>query len=190
MTRHFGPAGVAALALAALLSLTAGEARAQVATGGAVTGDLLNDPFAFYYAVYLPNQQLQAMRPTPLDSVNQALITRQYYAQANRRGLVDPASPFAEKYDPLRPYSSQQERLSQPFRFTHNPSNLDGTGPALYYRRMAQYYPDMAGRPGRQRNANVAGQGRGAGGRRGGMGGMGMGGMAGGGGMMGGGGMF
>jgi hypothetical protein len=181
MTRHYGPAGVAALAV--LLSLPAGEARAQlpgVAGVPDVSQSVLGDPFAFYYAVYLPNQQLQAMRPTPLDSINQALVTRQYYASANRRGLTDPASPFAESYDPLRPYSSQQERLSRPFRFSHSPSNLDGTGPSLYYNRIAEYYPEMAMRPGRQRNANAySGRGAGrAGGARGG-GGMGMGGMGG-----------
>jgi hypothetical protein len=190
MRRHFGTACVAALALAGSLALFAGEARAQLASVPGTTQDVLSDPFAFYYAIYLPNQQLQALRPGPLDSVNQAMVTRQYYAQGNRRGLTDPASPFAENYDPLRPYSSQQERMSRPFRFTHSPSNLDGTGPSLYYNRIHEYYPEMASRPGRQKNANVySGRGRaGGGGRRGGGGGMGgMGGMGGGG--MGGGGM-
>jgi hypothetical protein len=194
MTQHFIRAAGLVMAMAGLLSLCPDGAQAQTIGPGAFGGtDILSDPFTFYYAVYLPNQQLQAMRPTPLDSVNDALITRQYYTQGNRRGLTDPASPYADTVDPLRPYSSQQERLSRPFRFSHSPSNLQGTGPSLYFHRFTEYYPEMAGRTGRQRNANVYSGRTRLGGGRGGMGGMGgggMGGMGGGGMGMGGGGMF
>jgi hypothetical protein len=181
MTRHFIRAAGLAMAVAGLLSLCPGRAQAQTIGPGAFGGtDILSDPFTFYYAVYLPNQQLQAMRPTPLDSVNDALITRQYYTTANRRGLTDPVSPYADMSDPLRPYSSQQERLGRPFRFSHNPSNLQGRGPSLYFHRFTDYYPDMAGRTGQQRNANVFSGRTRAGGRGGmGMGGGGMGGMGG-----------
>lgn len=131
MTRHFIRAIALAMAAAALLSLSSGQAHAQVTPPTPLSGtDALSDPFTFYYAIYLPNQQLQTLRPTPLDSVNDALVQRQYYASANRRGLTDPASPYAETYDPLRPYSGQQERLSRPHRFSQSPSNLNGTGPA------------------------------------------------------------
>ncbi len=136
------------------------------------------------------------------------MVTRQYYAQKDRRGLYNPISPYADQnYDPLHPYSRQQgaERAARPYRFAHDPSNLDGTGPSLYYGRAAQYFPGL--RPGRGRNANVytrgaasrpsgnytgrgggAGMGGGMGGMGGGMGGMGggMGGMGGGMGGMGG----
>ena len=153
---------------------------------------MLSDPFAFYYAIYLPNQQLQAMRPTPLDPVNNAMVARQYFAQTQRRSLYNPISPYADTYDPLRPYSQQgQERAAQPFRFTHDPSNTYGDGPSLYYNRVSQYFPDLAARQVRRPNANVyngrgsgkprtGGLGRGMGGGMGmgmGMGGMGMGGM-------------
>ncbi len=182
MKRHFIHAVVVTFTVLACTSFFAGRARAQA---GALAGQgVLADPFSFYYAIYLPNQQLQAMRPTPLDSVNDAMVARQYYAQASRRSLYDPISPYSDNSDPLRPYSNQQERLARPYRFSHDPSNSDGMGPSLYFNRISQYYPEMATRSTRNRNANVY-AGRGA--RRGGMGGRGMGGMGGGMGGMGGG---
>jgi hypothetical protein len=190
MERRFVPTVATILAFVASACLAGGRAEAQVAAGAVPGTGILSDPFSFYYAVYLPNQQLQAMRPTPLDSVNDAQMYRQYYTQTNRRALYDPVSPYAESYDPLRPYSSQQERLAVPHRFAHQTSNNAGTGPALYFNRVHQYYPDLSGRTTRQKNANVSA--RRAGGYRGGaMGGGGMGGMGGGGmGGMGGMGMF
>src|SRR5579875_2618204 len=143
MKLHLVPAVGLMLAMTACELLTAREAQAQTAAGvpGAA---VFNDPFAFYYAIYLPNQQLQSLRPTPLDSVNEAMITRQYYTQANRRALYDPISPYAETYDPLRPFSNQQERLARPYRFARSPSNSDGMGPSLYFNRLGSYYPDLA----------------------------------------------
>src|SRR5689334_9719102 len=82
-------------------------ASAQVATGLGGIGDITSDPFTFYYAYYLPNQQIQAMRPKPIDEINQAVQNRQYYAQTQRRSLYNPVSPYTEggaDYDPLRPY--------------------------------------------------------------------------------------
>jgi hypothetical protein len=163
-------------------ALAPGSAQAQTVSGAPGSPDLLSDPFTFYYAYYLPNQQLQAMRPRPIDEINQAVQNRQYYAQTQRRSLYNPISPYADnggEYDPLRPYSQQQgrERVARPHRFSHNPHNADGSGPSLYYNRAVQYFPDL--RAGRGPNANVARVGRG---RRGGMGmgGMGTGGMGGG----------
>src|SRR5262249_18464255 len=150
-----------------------GRAQAQVAVGGAP--GTLDDPFAFYYAIYLPNQQLQSLRPTPIDSVNAAMVARQYYAQNDRRGLYDPVSPYSDQAtDPLGPYPHQnQERAARPFRFAQDPSNADGTGPSLYYGRAAQYFPGLSGRDARAQNANTyAGRtGGGIGNRRGGFGG-------------------
>ena len=161
-------------------------ARAQ--TAGLGIGDITSDPFAFYYAYYLPNQQMQALRPKPIDVINQAVQNRQYYAQTQQKSLYNPISPYAEEYDPLRPYSQQQgrERVAQPFRFAHDTSNSDGAGPSLYYGRAGQYFPDL--RVGRGPNANIArvGQRRGRGGMGGGGMGGGMGGMGGMGGGMGG----
>ncbi|MDG3002907.1 hypothetical protein [Paludisphaera mucosa] len=172
------------------ISLTLGLAAFTIpsATQGQTStslGDISSDPFAFYYAYYLPNQQMQAMRPRADDSINQAVQQRQYYAASQKPRLYDPISPYTDQpYDPLRPYSKQQgkERSANPYRFAQNPSNSDGTGPSLYYGRAAQYFPTL--RAGRGPNANVASGGRrmGGGRRGGGMGGMGggMGGMGGG----------
>jgi len=181
-----------------VFSIANGEAKAQGLFGGDTSG-FMSDPFSFYYAVYLPNQQLQAMRPSPLDTINAANQVRQYYAQTDRRNLYNPISPYAEgNSDPLRPYSQQgNERRARPYKFAQNPSNTDGQGPSLYYNRAAAYFPGL--RPGVGKNANVymghgsgspratrAGGGGGMGGMGGGMGGMGggMGGMGGGMGMM------
>ena len=160
-------------------------ARAQATAAAAGLGNIAADPFTFYYAYYLPNQQMQAMRPTPMDTINQAVVNRQYYAQTQKQSLYNPISPYAEDYDPLRPYSQKQggERIARPFHFVQNSSNSDGSGPQLYYNRAAQYFSGL--RTGRGPNANVAVTRRG-GGRYGGMGG-GMGGMGGGMGGMGGG---
>ena len=67
-------------------------AQVQGFMGGGGGGDFLSDPFSFYYAFYLPNQQLQAMRPRPVDALNQAVSQRQYYSQMDRRGLYNPIS--------------------------------------------------------------------------------------------------
>ena len=40
---------------------------------GRTAESFLSDPFNFYYAFYLPNQQMQAMRPRPIDTLNQAV---------------------------------------------------------------------------------------------------------------------
>jgi hypothetical protein len=203
MVRHLVRTACGTTVLALCLLFLPGQAVAQVAGAGLGLGGgaILNDPFTFYYAVYLPNQQLQAMRPRPMDTIDSASVTRQYYAQNDRRGLYNPISPYGNQaYDPLSPYSRQQtgERSAAPYRFARDPSNIDGTGPSLYYGRAAQYFPGL--RAGRGRNANIyskgsgarpagnytgRGSGAGTGGGMGGMGGGGMGGMGG----MGGGGM-
>jgi hypothetical protein len=194
MGRHLLRAAGGFFVLVVCLTSLSGQAKAQAGLGlGLGPGGILNDPFTFYYAFYLPNQQLQAMRSTPMDSINNAMVTRQYYAQNERRNLYNPISPYAEQnYDPLRPYSRQQgqERVARAHRFSQDPSNTQGTGPSLYYGRAAQYFPGL--RQGRGRNANVYTKGGasrprgGGGGGGGGMGGGGMGGMGGGMGGMGG----
>jgi hypothetical protein len=188
MVRHLSRAAFALIFLSVALFCLPGQALAQVGNAFG-QGGILNDPFTFYYAFYLPNQQIQALRPGPMDSINTAMMARQYYAQSDRRGLYNPISPYSEQnYDPLRPYSQQSgERMTRPFRFSIDPSNADGSGPSLYFNRAAAYFPHL--REGRGGNANVAttrrGTGIASGGRRaggggyGGMGGMGMGGMGG-----------
>lgn len=163
--------------------VTSRPARAQALTTGTGIFDITSDPFTFYYAYYLPNQQMQSLRPRPSDAINEVVQNRQYYAQTQRQGLYNPISPYAEEADPLRPYSAQgKERVAQPYRFSHDTSNADGSGPSLYYHRVTQYFPEQ--RTGRGPNANVArvsrGRGRQGGGGMGGMGavgGMGGGGM-------------
>jgi hypothetical protein len=207
MKRHLLHAVVGSVALVVCLALSPSPANAQGFFGGN-QGGILNDPFSFYYAFYLPNQQLQALRPTPNDTINQAMVSRQYYAQNERMALTNPISPYSDQgNDPLRPYSRQgQERMARPHIFVSDPSNLDGSGPSLYFNRGVNKYHPRA-RLGRGPNANVnsvalgraskytsasrAGT-RGGGGMGGGMGGMGgmgggMGGMGGGMGGMGGG---
>ena len=90
------------------------------------------------------------------------MVTRQYYTQNAQRSPYDPISPYSDQqYDSLRPYSRQlgSERRARPYRFSRDPSNLNGTGPSLYYGRAAAYFPGL--RAGRGRNANVFTRGRG-----------------------------
>jgi hypothetical protein len=194
MIRHLSRFALALGVVTAVLGCASGQAKAQGLLN--TNNGFMADPFQFYYGVYLPNQQLQALRATPMDTINSAMQVRQYYAQTDRRGLYNPISPYSEgNYDPLHPFTQQNnERLARPFRFQQSPSNMDGQGPSLYYNRAAQYFPNL--RPGVGQNANVyRGHGSGAprssrfagGGAGGGGGGMGMGGMGGGMGGMGGG---
>src|SRR5947209_8543458 len=130
MRRHPLHATGRLLVLAVCLAALPGRVAAQTAaaaTPGLGIASITDDPFAFYYAYYLPNQQLQALRPTPLDSVNNAMVARQYYAQNDRRALYNPISPYSEQaYDPLRPFSPQNaERMARPFHFAQNASNSD-----------------------------------------------------------------
>ena len=131
----------------ALTLLGLGMLCASPATRAQATfGNISSDPFAFYYAYYLPNQQMQAMRPRPDDSINMAVQQRQYYAAAQKPTLYDPISPYtAEPYDPTKPYSRDKakERVANPYRFVTNPSNASGTGPSLYYGRASQYFPTL-----------------------------------------------
>jgi hypothetical protein len=188
MVRHlWRGAGSSALLVVCLLPLSGQSFGQGVGIGAGLGGaGLINDPFTFYYEIYLPNQQLQALRTTPTDMINDgAMVRRQYYTQNDRRGLSDPISPYSDQnYDPLHPYSRQQgmERRARPFRFGNDPSNLNGAGPSLYYGRAAAYFPGL--RPGRGRNSNVytrgggsrpvgnyTGRGSGGGGGTGGLGG-------------------
>ena len=124
-------------------------------------GDITSDPFAFYYAYYLPNQQMQAMRPRPSDVINEAVQNRQYYAQTQRRSLYNPISPYAEgDYDPLRPYSQQQgkERVAAPFRFAQDTSNSDGTRPGTLLRPRRSVLPGPASRARSERQYRQAGR--------------------------------
>ncbi len=158
MIRHlWRAAGGSAMLVVCLMSLPHQAFGQGIGTSGLGSGaGIFNDPFAFYYAIYLPNQQLQSMRPSPMDSINSAMVTRQYYAQNTRQNLYNPISPYSDQnFDPLHPYSRQQgsERLARPYRFAADPSNSDGSGPALYYGRASAYFPRM--REGRGRNANI-----------------------------------
>ena len=146
------------------LLLPAGRAEAQLLGGGV-------DPFSLYFGYYLPHQAYIAAQPTPLDTINQITAERQFNAVTDRAGLYDPISPYGlDDYDPLQPYapSRKGERIARPHVFATSTTNSLGTGPALYYRRTARYYPSI--KPGNGPNRNL-GVHRGRGGFGGGMGG-------------------
>ena len=97
MVRHLlRAAGGSSVLVVCLMSLPGPASQTGGLGSRAGTGNL-NDPFTFYYAFYLPNQQLQALRPTPMDSINSAMVTRQYYAQNERRNLYNPISPYSDQ---------------------------------------------------------------------------------------------
>ena len=105
---------------------------------------------------YLPNQQMQALRPTPMDSVNQAMMSRQYFAQNDRTALTNPISPYADR-DTTRFGLTQNKGksgLHGPSVFAADPRNADGAGPSLYFNRTGKYHPKL--RTGRGPNANVS----------------------------------
>jgi hypothetical protein len=183
MVRHLVHATGAALLTMVGLAIVAGRGEAQ--TPALSPNGIFDDPFTFYYAYYLPNQQLQAMRPSALDPVNNAMIQRQYFAQqSDRRSLYNPISPYSDQgSDPLQPFSARgNERRARPHVFAQEPAAGTGAnpGPALYFNRPTTYFPGLAHHPGRGSNANVyarSGRGGGLRGGRGAVGGMGMGGM-------------
>ena len=91
MLRHLwrAAAGLSLVLIGFLVSPGQSFGQAAAAAAGAgLGGGLLNDPFAFYYGVYLPNQQLQSLRATPMDTINSGMVARQYYAQNERQALV------------------------------------------------------------------------------------------------------
>ena len=95
MMRHmWREARWSTLLLVYLMSLSGQSFGQGLGTGAGLGGaGVLNDPFTFYYAIYLPNQQLQSLRPTPTDTINYgAMVRQQYYTQNDRRGLYDPIS--------------------------------------------------------------------------------------------------
>ena len=127
----------------------------------------MSDPFIFYYAVYLPNQQLQAMRPNPMDTINSAIAGPAILRPDGSDGTsYNPISPYSEgNYDPLRPYSQQNTRAPcSTLSVRSERSNTRRSGPSLYYNRAAAYFPGL--RPGVGPNANVY-RGRGSGRRSG-----------------------
>ena len=146
MVRHLlRTAGGSIVLVLCLISLP-GQAFAQAGSAGLGGAGILNDPFTFYYAIYLPNQQLQSMRPTPMDSINNAMVTRQYYAQSDRRGLVQP--DFSLRRPELRSasslFSSTGYGASRQALSVRSRSIKPGRDrPSLYYGRAAQYFPGL-----------------------------------------------
>ena len=78
MIRHLLRATLALIVLSGSLLCVPTSANAQGFMGG-TGGGFLSDPFNFYYAFYLPNQQMQSMRPRPIDTLNQVVAARQDY---------------------------------------------------------------------------------------------------------------
>ncbi len=138
-----------AVALGVFLLIPAGRAHAQLA------GGLGNDPFSLYYGFYLPHQAAIAAQPTPLDTINAVTAARQFTAVTDRAALYDPISPYSdEELDPLAPFSARRGR-GRTATIPNFANNARGTGPALYYNRLARYYPNLRS-TGRGPNRNLA----------------------------------
>jgi hypothetical protein len=118
------------------------------------------DPFTLYFGYYLPHQAAQAMRPTPMDTINAATRARQITMSTDRSGLYDPVVPYGEEeLDPLHPYGRRgRERLVQPHTYATSTTNqmMRGIGPRMYFNRASTYFPTAALYPGRGPNRNLA----------------------------------
>ena len=144
--------------------------RGAVQTAGA---SVFSDPFTFYFAVYLPRQQLMANQPGPELAVNNQAINRQMMALTDRSGLNNPVDPYGlgQSFDPNDPFAGRRvptrNTMTSPggVRTTH----VNGSGPAGYYGRTAMYFPSMrsgrrAPQAGGARPISTGASGRGIGG--------------------------
>jgi hypothetical protein len=143
---HSRRAGAVVLGLLALVVSTS-PAQAQ-----AIIGSTGIDPFAFYYGYYIPQQTINASRPSPLDTINAVTAARQQGAVTDRATLYDPISPYGDDPDLMDPFSKRgRDRIA---KFNGFSSNIRGTGPASHYGRTSGYYPAL--RLGRGPNRNIA----------------------------------
>lgn len=143
-----------ALAVAAV-STWAGDARAQFGTVG-------SDPINFYYGVYLPRQQAQALQPGPEASIAALNANRQAYAATNRNDAFDTGAARFDAEAGEYGFNSGTRAPGGSMQAARIGQNLNGRGPSRYYgRNLANFHPNI--RPGTQRNANIGAirQGRG-----------------------------
>ena len=123
-----------------------------------------SDPFFLYYSYFLPRAAAIAAQPSVNDTINANIAAQQSYAQTNRAGLSDPSGLYGSNERFGGPDSLESNGRGAPRR-SNSPSrglpttNINGSGPAIYYNRSAQYYPSM--RAGRSVNRNQSVPGRG-----------------------------
>ena len=186
MKRHFVHAVVVTLAvLVAFVPVPPAGPRPRSGRGALAGQGILADPFSFYYAIYLPNQQLQAMRPTPLDSVNEAMVVPPILRPGEPPGALRPDFPVLRH---LRSASSLLESAGTPgpplpvharsleLR-RHGPLPLLQQDLAVLSRSGRTQHAQSECECVRGRSKPTGGRRRARGGMGGGMGGMGMGGM-------------
>ncbi len=117
----------------------------------------VNDPFFAYYSFYLPRQQAQALQPGPEATINAFAANRQQYAATNRNGMFDPSAGLGGGLDFGDEFGSSGVRRrggAAVSAASRHAGNLNGLGPAGYYNKANQYFPQL--RTGRGKNANVA----------------------------------
>ena len=68
MVRHLLRATVGVDRARRLALCLPSTAQAQQGFMGGGADGFISDPFNFYYAFYLPNQQMQSLRPRPIDT--------------------------------------------------------------------------------------------------------------------------
>jgi hypothetical protein len=154
----------------AALAIVAGSAKQGRAQNGG-----FSDPFFLYYGYFLPQQAARAAQPNVNDSINAQIAANQAYAQTNRANLYDPNGQYGtfDRFAQADPYAGagvargRGAGMNYPrLQYRGVPTtNINGSGPALYYNRAAQYYPGLRSGRGPNRNVAVAGRGtRGGGG--------------------------
>lgn len=136
-----------ALAVAAV-SAWGAEARAQFGTS-------TNDPISFYYGVYLPRQQAQALQPGPEASIASLSASRQAYAATNRNDAFDTSVNRFELEAGDYGFNNGIRTPGGTMQAARIGQNVNGQGPARYYggAKLKNFHPGI--RSGISKNANV-----------------------------------
>ncbi len=142
---------------AIVVAISASPSKAQAQT---------SDPFFLYYSYFLPRQAALAAQPSVSDSINARAAQQQYSATTNRANLYDPNGGYgtSDPFAPVDPFGATNPRARGGRMGTLGSrglptTNINGSGPALYYNRHAQYYPSIRSGRGPNRNLAVAGRG-------------------------------
>lgn len=137
------------LALAVVaVSAWGGEARAQFGNA--------NDPINFYYGVYLPRQQAQALQPGPEASIAALNANRQAYAATNRNDAFDTAANRFDVDAGEYGFNGGGRQPGGALPAARIGLNQNGMGPSKYYggAKLRNFHPGL--RSGVSKNANVA----------------------------------
>ena len=139
MVRH-----LVRVASAMLAGLPVGIDRSSGGTGvGRQYGGILNDPFSFYYAIYLPNQQFSRC----VQGRWTRSITR--WSPGNTSHRLSDGDCITRSHRtrtltiPLTRTRNRARNARPSIPVCPDPSNADGNGPSLYYNRVVQYYPNL-----------------------------------------------